>query len=286
MYNYFVENNLGNFPSPSLNYSFDTNFQPPSLKSNENSKQFNQINNSSTSKKMGQSLDSPLSYFTDDIILSNEENDSDNIDRNFFKIIQSIQINRARLKNNKKKKKKHDKFSKDNIKRKIQVHYIKFLRDLLNLIIKEILKENIEFKPLDYKFKMKIDKSSFMSLKKQSLGNIFKEHISPRCKNDQKFYNIQIYNKIINKSKILKNILDKKYLEFINIYYKNKKKINLIKYGLDKDIVLPNNIKTYENLIKKNEADLSRDDKLYNNKILKILEKEFISPIFKSKVCK
>ena len=39
------------------------------------------------------------------------------------------------------KRPKHDKFSKDNIKTKIQVHYIKFLIDLLNIIIKEILRE-------------------------------------------------------------------------------------------------------------------------------------------------
>ena len=181
-----------------------------------------------------------------------------------------------------KKKKKHDKFSKDNIKRKIQVHYIKFLRDLLNHIIKVILKENIEFKPLDYKFIMKIDKSSFISLKNESLGNIFKEHISPKYKNDKKNNNIEIYNTIINKSEILKNILGKKYLEFINLYYKNNKKINLLKYGFDKDIILPNSIKSYEDLIKKNETDLSRD-KLYNNKIQKIIEGDFISPYF---ICK
>ena len=125
--------------------------------------------------------------------------------------------------NNRIKKKKHDKFAKDNIKRKIQVHYIKFLRDLLNHIIKEVLKENIEFKPLDYQFIMKIDKTSFLSIKSKSLGTIFKENPSPKFK-DYKQKNIEIYNEIINKSEILKNILDKLYLEFINIYYKNTRK--------------------------------------------------------------
>ena len=184
--------------------------------------------------------------------------------------------------NNRIKKKKHDKFAKDNIKRKIQVHYIKFLRDLLNHIIKEVLKENIEFKPLDYQFIMKIDKNSFLSIKSKSLGTIFKENPSPKFK-DYEQKNIEIYNEIINKSEILKNILDKLYLEFINIYYKNTRKINLRKYGLDKDIILPNNIKFYEDLIKMNETDSSSDNEFYINKIEKIIKKEFISEIF---ICK
>ena len=184
--------------------------------------------------------------------------------------------------NNRIKKKKHDKFAKDNIKRKIQVHYIKFLRDLLNHIIKEVLKENIEFKPLDYQFIMKIDKNSFLSIKSKSLGTIFKENPSPKFK-DYEQKNIEIYNEIINKSEILKNILDKLYLEFINIYYKNTRKINLRKYGLDKDIILPNNIKFYEDLIKMNETDSSSDNEFYINKIEKIIKKEFVSQIF---ICK
>jgi hypothetical protein len=184
--------------------------------------------------------------------------------------------------NNRIKKKKHDKFAKDNIKRKIQVHYIKFLRDLLNHIIKEVLKENIEFKPLDYQFIMKIDKNSFLSIKSKSLGTIFKENPSPKFK-DYEQKNIEIYNDIINKSEILKNILDKLYLEFINIYYKNTRKINLRKYGLDKDIILPNNIKFYEDLIKMNETDSSSDNEFYINKIEKIIKKEFVSEIF---ICK
>ena len=129
---------------------------------------------------------------------------------------------------------------------------------------------------------MKIDKISFLSIKSTSLGKIFKDNPSPKFK-DSEQKNIEIYNEIINKSEILKNILDKLYLEFINIYYKNIKKINLRKYGLDKDIILPNNIKFYEDLIKMNETDSSSDNEFYINKIEKIIKKEFVSPIF---ICK
>ena len=178
------------------------------------------------------------------------------------------------------KKKKHTKFSKDNIKRKIQVHYIKFLRALLNHIIKEIFKENIEFKPLDYKFVMKVDKISFLSIKKKSLGTIFKEHPSPKFK-EYKQMNIEIYNKIINKNKKLKNLLDKLYLEFINIYYYNIKKISGRKYDFDKDIDLSNNnnIKFFEDLLKMNETNSSKDNELYKIKIENIMQKEFVSEV-------
>ena len=237
--------------------------------------------NSSMLFEMGQFSENPSGSFSSSIPLG---------------IIQTIKVNNPQKEkstnnnndssSNKKKitirtkKKKHDKFSRDNIKRKIQVHYIKFLRALLNHIIKEILKENIEFKPLDYKFVMKIDKKSFLSIKEKSLGAIFKEHPSPKFK-EYKQMNIEVYNKIINKSKKLKNILDKLYLEFINIYYYNIKKIDGRKYGFDKDIDLSNNIniKFYKDLIETNETNSSSDNELYNNKIKNIMQMEFVSKI-------
>jgi hypothetical protein len=244
--------------------------------------------NSSMLFEMGQFSENPSESFSSSIPLG---------------IIQTIKVNNPQKEkstnnnndssSNKKKitirtkKKKHDKFSRDNIKRKIQVHYIKFLRALLNHIIKEILKENIEFKPLDYKFVMKIDKKSFLSIKEKSLGAIFKEHPSPKFK-EYKQMNIEVYNKIINKSKKLKNILDKLYLEFINIYYYNIKKIDGRKYGFDKDIDLSNNIniKFYKDLIETNETNSSSDNELYNNKIKNIMQMEFVSKISPVFVCK
>ena len=177
---------------------------------------------------------------------------------------------------NKRKKHKHDKYSRDNIKRKIQVHYLKFLRDVINQIIKEILNKDIQFKSLSYKFAMKVDKDSFIKLKKTSLGNIFKKNVSPKY---DKTSNVEIYEKITKESVVLKNILDKNfYLEFIDYFYSNKRIINLSKYGLDKVIILSNDIEFFEHLIKNNETDSLIGNKLYQNKLTKILEEEFIGP--------
>ena len=175
---------------------------------------------------------------------------------------------------NKKKKGKHDKYSKDNIKRKIQVHYLKFLMGVINQIIKEILNKDIQFKPLSYDFAMKVDKDSFIKLKNTSLGEIFKYNVSPKY---DKTSNEEIYKKITKESVVLKNILDKKfYLEFIDYFYYNKKNINLSKYGLNKVIIFSNDIEFFEHLIKINETDSLSDNELYQNRLKKILEKEFI----------
>ena len=57
----------------------------------------------------------------------------------------------------------HNKFSKDNIKRKIQVHYLKFLRNLINQVIDELWQKekniiNLHFYRLNYKFAIKNNK--------------------------------------------------------------------------------------------------------------------------------
>lgn len=189
----------------------------------------------------------------------------------------------------KKRLRKHDKYAKDNIKRKIQVNYLKFLRNLLNEINKELLHDhknlkNIEFYPLDYNFTKEVRKKNFESLKKTTLGDIFKYNVSPKFKN-YKNLNIQIYNKITGENEIIKNILDKTYLEFFNVYYLNIKTINLSKYGLDKNIIFSSDIGSYKDLLKKknNDSISLTDDINYHKKIEKCIKSDFISsdkPIF------
>ena len=177
---------------------------------------------------------------------------------------------------------KHGKLAKDNIKRKIQVHYLNFLRNLLNKIINELLynnkTKNIQFRPLNYNFTKEITKNSFDLLKKTSIGDIFKNNLSPKFKKNN--LNIDVYNKITQKSKIIKEILDKLYLEFFSVYYLNQKIINLSKYGLNKNIILSENIGFYKDLINKKKINDEEDEK-YHQKIEKILKVDFIGiPIF------
>ena len=188
------------------------------------------------------------------------------------------------------KKKKHDKTAKDNIKRKIQVNYIKFLRNLLNQINFELLRdyennENIKFFPLNYNFKKQITKNGFDSLKKQTLGDIFKNNVSPKFKNYQNL-NIQVYKEITDKSETIKNILDKTYLEFFNVFYLNKKTLNLSKYGLNKTIILSSDIGFFKDLLKKDDSDSecsNEDDIYYQKRIEECIKRYFMrndKPIF------
>ena len=183
----------------------------------------------------------------------------------------------------KKKTRKHDKTAKDNIKRKIQVSYIKFLRNLLNQINFELLcnyenNENIKFFPLDYNFKKQITKNCFDSLKEQTLEYIFKNNVSHKFKNYQNL-NVQVYNKITDKSETIKEILNKTYLEFFDLYYLNKKTLNLSKYGLNKTIILSSDIGFFKDLLKKS----SEKDIYYQKRIEECIKKYFMpndKPIF------
>lgn len=182
----------------------------------------------------------------------------------------------------KKRDRKHDKTAKDNILRKIQANYIKFLENLLNQINFELLqnykrKEDIQFFPLNCKMKKSVTKDFLKELKEKTLGDIFKYNVSPKFKNYKKL-NINVYNQITNKSKIIKTILNKTYLEFFYVYYLNKKSINLSKYGLKKTIILSSNIELYKDLLKKNISDIE-----YQKKIEKCIKTEFMvsdKPIF------
>ena len=182
-----------------------------------------------------------------------------------------------------KKRPKHDKLAKDNIKRKINVYYSKFVCSLLNEIIKKILNEKIQFYQLSHSFTKKVTRTAFTSLKKKSLGYIFKKYVSPRYKKHKnwKKLNTGIYKKVTSKSKILKKILKKPYFEFFKDFAFHNTILNLSKYGLNENILLSNNNNYFDDLKKNNQTDDSIADKKYFNKMAKILNRDFLSfPIF------
>ena len=153
---------------------------------------------------------------------------------------------------NKKRRKKHDKFDKDNIKRKLQVVYLHFLVNFINLIIKILftkynefkddfqnkeIKAKYQFKHLNYDFAKKINKESFDKLKSENLKNIFTTNTSRKVtyyKNDTVYKNVKKINNKIEK------ILEQKYLKFFPVFYRKNNFINLNEYDLDIDITLEN----------------------------------------------
>ena len=158
---------------------------------------------------------------------------------------------------NKKRKKPHDKFDKDNIKRFTQVSYFTFLVDFINLIIRTLfIKENgfdsdfqnkeindrYQFKSIKYELKKNITNEAFNILKSKNLKEIFTKNTSKR----NKYYkNDAVYDNVLKINNKIEKILEQKYLEFFPIFYRNNNFINLIKYELNIDISLEN-IKRYE----------------------------------------
>ena len=158
---------------------------------------------------------------------------------------------------NKKRRKPHDKFEKDNIKRFTQVSYFTFLVDFINLIIRTLfIKENgfdsdfqnkeindkYQFKPIRYELKKVITNEAFNILKSKNLKEIFTKNTSNRNKHHK---NDAVYDNVLKINNKIEKILEQKYLEFFPIFYRNNNFINLIKYELNIDISLEN-IKRYE----------------------------------------
>ena len=154
---------------------------------------------------------------------------------------------------NAKENKIHDKFSTDNLLRKIQVHYLSFIISFLNDILKN-LNYSHRFLKLDYEFKKNVNKSFVECLKGKSIGEIICNKISSKYRKQDENNNKNIYEEI-QKDEVLNKILSENYLKlFQKIYYKSNIIINLKEYGLDKDIFLSKDVKMYKDLLKGNEA--------------------------------
>lgn len=168
----------------------------------------------------------------------------------------------------------HDKNISDNLLRKIQVHYMNFIISYLNDLLKNILENSNYFQNflnLENKFKINTKKSFVQSLKSKTIGDIInRDKISSKYKN--KVSNKEKY-KILKKNKIIKNIFEENYLNlFKNVYYKNKRTINLKKYGLDKEIILSDKVKMFDELLSRN----NKLDKIYEENIKKCVIKNYI----------
>ena len=147
----------------------------------------------------------------------------------------------------------HDKFSTDNLLRKIQVHYLNFIVAFLNDILDK-LKIKQKFLKLDYEVKKNVNKKYVESLKKQNIGEIICHKISVKYRHQDENANMKIYE-IIKENEVLNKILSENYLKlFKKIYYKSNNIINLKEYGLDENIVLSKKVKMFKDLLKDNEA--------------------------------
>ena len=141
----------------------------------------------------------------------------------------------------------HDRNSADNVLRKIQIHSLNYMRVYANAALKEFNYEE-EFLNIDYNIKSKINRDFFEDLKSSTLSDILCNNISSKYSTKDINTNRNIYKKI-EENIILKKILDENFLDIFELYFKNKKRISLKKYGLDKEMNLGPKAKSFKDLL-------------------------------------
>ena len=146
----------------------------------------------------------------------------------------------------------HDKYSPDNIKRKIQVHNISCLICYINYNLEQLGYEQ-KFLKLDYDFKKNVNNSFCEKLKTKKLSDIICNNISKKYKYKDVDFNKKLYEQLKDDER-LKILFDVNYLTFFqNIYL--EKNINFLNHELDKNIYLSSHVKTFKDLIKKESND-------------------------------
>ena len=202
--------------------------------------------------------------------------------KNLFKTLKTSVIDSGRkLLGRKKKntiindnKKMHDKYYEDNITIKVQGKAMNSMIQYVNDIIR-VLDLGLEhipvFNKIDYLFRKKISKDAFEENKQKTIENLIEINISPKYSNFPSDYNKKEYEKIKN-NETVKNILSQKYIVFFKeVFYQNKRTIDLSKYGCKKTIQLSNKVKLYEDMFKgKNE------DEKYKSRVEEVIKKKFL----------
>ena len=136
-----------------------------------------------------------LSDFNMMVIPGTNEKENNN-KKEIFKTEQ-LKRKRGRKINKESKKATHSALFKDNIKRKIQVHFLTFLVSLINDIISTFPFKEISLKDLAYNMKQKISKVYFEKLKKSSIKELIENiNISSKFKNYEENINKEVIKKL------------------------------------------------------------------------------------------
>ena len=145
----------------------------------------------------------------------------------------------------------------DNITRKIQVHFLTILVNLINDIIstfslEEIRYKDISMKHFDYKEKSNITKEYFENMKKSLIKELF-ENINITSKNKRCGENINKENikKLIKYDyDYFSNLFEKDYLFLFRLYYNNGKPLNKLSL-FGKNINISDKVEPFYDLIQK-----------------------------------
>ena len=166
----------------------------------------------------------------------------------------------------------HDKYVSDNLLRKVQVHYMNFIIDYSNSILKKYgYREEDFFVDIVYKFKSNIKKVNVNLLKSSEIGYVLCQNICTSFSTKENDNNVKIFQKV-TKNEIIKYLLSENYLQlFKNVYHKNER-IFSFKIRDYSDIIDLTSTKMFEDLFKKK----GNEKKDYREKLKEIVYINYI----------
>ena len=152
------------------------------------------------------------------------------------------------------KKPIHCSSSYDNVKRKIQVQFLSFMRLLLNESIRAFSKEKKKFfLEFDYKLKSKISKKNFDKLKNSTIEDLLINlGISNKYKKYEKDYNKLIIEALNKNNKWFRKIFKMKYVDLFKDFYNDEKPLKELTL-FEKKIILSKETKSFFDLIEQNK---------------------------------
>jgi hypothetical protein len=206
-----------------------------------------------------------------DIPGTNEK--ENNNKKDLFKTEQ-LKRKRGRKINKESKKATHSALFKDNIKRKIQVHFLTFLVSLINDIISTFPLKGVSLKNLAYNMKEKISNVYFEKLKKSSIKELIENiNISSKFKNYEENINKEVIKKLFEYDfDYFSKLFEKDYLFFFRLYYNDEKPLNKLSL-FGKTIEFSKKTESFYILIK------NQEDKELKKAIIEGAKKYFIDDI-------
>ena len=229
-------------------------------------------------------------YFINKLQISDKKNESTSCTDGKLKNNESYFLSKKRNNHVKyKRKKQHSKFDKDNLMKKLNIHYISFIVKYVNFNIQRFIsRKHPLFANLCYEFKKKLNSTTFNKLKNMTLGEVLKNEGS--CKNKrniiyEKDENEKLFNSIYETE--LKNLLDINYIEFFKQVYSKTSPLDKIKLDFYKKFKAPKKILFLDDFIKKEVEKDKINGELYKKRIKLLTKNEFIKdkyPFFLTKV--
>jgi len=160
----------------------------------------------------------------------------------------------------------------DNLERKIQVHYIRFIINFSNDALKAekagIISNCHKFKQIDTNIKETINYKHVKQLRESTIGDILQKDISKKYKRYDKSENRKSFGKVVASSEWLRELFMMNYLELFNYYYNQEKPLKKLVFK-NKEISLSTETESFFDLLEKyddirNEL-INTVDRIYYN---------------------